>query len=166
LTRTTSSSSVEFTNLLLVQETGAQEAVARSQAGTMSRSNLPADGTCTTTSAQSASSQPKPSPSLPRVNVGGKLRSPVDGGSYPQVSAGTSTTVMMRPSERLPVYGSAMSDRRSLPPDGSGSDQRSSGPTRPTTTMPAAATAASQVTFQDPLESKSPSYTDRLCHSL
>ena len=128
--------------------------VARSQAGTTARSNLPADGTSTTSSAQLTPSQQKPSPSAPRVNIGSKVRSPVDGGPRPQQGMVAVTT---RPSERLPAYGSAMSERRSLPPDGSGTtDQRGSGaPTRPAMTAAAAATAATQVTFQDPIESKS-----------
>jgi len=84
--------------------------------------------------------------------VGGQLRSPVDGGPRPQQSAGRPGTVTSRPSERLPVYGSAMSDRRSLPPDGSGTTEQR---TRPTMTAAATtAAAATQVTFQDPIESK------------
>jgi len=126
-----------------------------SQARTMARSNLPADGTCATSSAQS--SQQKVSPTVPRGSVSSKLLSPVDGGSRPPQSAGGTGTVSTRPAERLPVYGSATSDRRSLPPDGSGSaEQRSSSSTtRPTMSASAAATAAIQVTFQDPIESKS-----------
>jgi len=129
--------------------------VIRSQAGTMARSNLQADGTCTTT--ESAPSQQKPSP---RGNVGSKLRSPVDGGLHAQRPDGPGT-VSTRLTERLPVYGSATSDMRSVPPDGSGSvEQHSSGSTpRLTMTATAAATAASQVTFQDPIESKYISYT-------
>jgi len=87
-------------------------------------------------------------------------RSPVvDGGPRPRDSAAAS-----RPTERLPAYGSATADRRGLPPDGSGqSEPRGGGgvgTSRPV--MSSAASAAAQVTFQDPIESE---YTAH-CHSL
>lgn len=139
-----------------MQETGGQDSVARSQAGTAARSNLPADGTMAV-STRSASSQQKPSPSAPRGGAGLTLRSPVDGGPRPQQTTGT---VARQSAERLPVYGSSVSDRRSFPPDGSGSaEQRSSGggggSSRPVLSSTAAASASAQVTFQDPIESKS-----------
>jgi len=119
----------------------------------MARSNVPADGSSTTVCAKSASGQQKPSPLASRGGAGSsKPRSPVDGGPRPPQSA-----VPTRPTERLPVYGSAMADRRSLPPDGSGQvEQRGgSGASRPMmTAMNAASAAAAQVTFQDPIESE------------
>jgi len=120
----------------------------------MARSNLPADGTSSASSVQQGSSQQKSSPQAPQGGIGTKLRSPVDGGPRQQQSAGTVTA---RPAERLPVYGSSMSDRRSFRPDGSGSaEQRNSGGiSRPVVTATAAVSAAAQVTFQDPIESKS-----------
>jgi len=89
-----------------------------------------------------------------------KPRSPVvDGGPRPRDSAAAS-----RPTERLPAYGSATADRRGLPPDGSGqSEPRGGGgvgTSRPV--MSSAASAAAQVTFQDPIESE---YTAH-CHCL
>jgi len=124
------------------------DTVARSQAGTTPCSNLTADGTMLS----AASSQHKPSP---RAGVGLKLRSPVDGGPCPQQ---TVTTRQSTTPERLPAYGSSVSDRRSFPPDGSGTTERHSGGgglSRPVVTTTSAASAATQVTFQDPIESKS-----------
>ena len=124
----------------------------RSPAGSTSRSNIPADGSSTSVSAKSASGQQKPSPSAARGSIGsGKVRSPVDGGPRPQQPA-----VPTRPAERLPVYGSAVGDRRSVPPDGSGQTEErgGTGTSRPMMSSSAAASAAAQVTFQDPIESE------------
>jgi len=126
--------------------------VVRSPAGSTSRSNIPADGSSTSVASKAASGQQKPSPSVARGSIGGgKARSPVDGGPRPQQPA-----VPTRPAERLPVYGSAVGDRRSVPPDGSGqAEERSgTGTSRPMMSSSAAASAAAQVTFQDPIESE------------
>jgi len=129
-------------------------AVRSSSAGPMSRSNLPADGTSATSSALSASSQQKPSLSSSRASSGVRMRSPMDGGPRPQSSTGSA-----QPTERFPVYGSTTtSDRRALPPDGSGnSDHQRSGNGSSRSTMAAltTASASTQVTFQDPIESES-----------
>ena len=128
-----------------MQDSGGQELAARSPSGSTARSHLP-----DVSSVPSPSGLQKASPLTPRENAGAKLRASTDGGPYSQRLVGA---VGPSPSERLPAYGGAAAERAGFASEATGSsrEQRSgSRLTRPAMT----ATAATQVTFQDPIESE------------